>query len=112
MVAAGGWALAGAGTALVWPIVIGSLGATRIDPRRLSVVTTIGYLGGFVGPVLVGGLAAGVGLAGAMALPAALTVLLAAAAPPLVSRLLHLAPTRPLPSPIPTPRRTPCTHPP
>ncbi|MER6942300.1 hypothetical protein, partial [Nocardioides sp. NPDC000441] len=109
VVAAGGWALAGAGTALVWPIVIGSLGASRIDPRRLSVVTTIGYLGGFVGPVLIGGLAAGVGLAGAMVLPAALTVLLAAAAPPLVSRLLRLAPTRP--SPTPTPRRTPCTHP-
>lgn len=110
-VATGGWALAGAGTALVWPIVIGSLGGTRIDPRRLSVVTTIGYLGGFVGPVLMSGLAAGVGLAGAMVLPAALTVLLAAAAPPLVSRLLRLAPIRPLPSPIPTPRRTPCTHP-
>ncbi|MET8520194.1 MFS transporter [Nocardioides sp. NPDC004968] len=114
VVATGGWALAGAGTALVWPIVIGSLGATRLDPRRLSVVTTIGYLGGFVGPVLIGGLAAGVGLAGAMALPAALTVLLAAAAPPLVSRLLRLAPIRPLtsPTPTPTPRRTPCTHPP
>jgi hypothetical protein len=112
-VATGGWALAGAGTALVWPIVIGSLGATRIDPRRLSIVTTIGYLGGFVGPVLIGALAAGVGLAGAMALPAALTVLLAATAPPLVSRLLHLTPTRPLtsPTPTPTPRRTPCTHP-
>ncbi|MFE7223542.1 MFS transporter [Nocardioides sp. NPDC057577] len=92
--ATGGWALAGAGTALVWPIVIGSLGATRIDPRRLSLVTTIGYLGGFVGPVLIGGLAAGVGLAGAMVLPAVLTVLLAAAAPPLVSRLLRLAPAR------------------
>lgn len=92
--AAGGWALAGAGTALVWPIVIGSLGATRIDPRRLSLVTTIGYLGGFVGPVLIGGLAAGVGLAGAMVLPAVLTVLLAAAAPPLVSRLLPPAPAR------------------
>lgn len=117
VVAAGGWALAGAGTALVWPIVIGSLGASRIDPRRLSVVTTIGYLGGFVGPVLIGGLAAGVGLAGAMVLPAALTVLLAAAAPPLVSRLLRLDQTRPsptptpIPIPIPTPRRTPCTHP-
>ncbi|MFJ9390753.1 MFS transporter [Nocardioides sp. NPDC101246] len=111
VVATGGWALAGAGTALVWPIVIGSLGATRIDPRRLSVVTTIGYLGGFVGPVLIGGLAAGVGLAGAMVLPAVLTVLLATAAPPLVSRLLRPAQTRPLPSPIPTPRRTPCTHP-
>ncbi|MFD4325647.1 MFS transporter [Nocardioides sp. NPDC058538] len=111
VVAAGGWALAGAGTALVWPIVIGSLGATRIDPRRLSVVTTIGYLGGFVGPVLIGGLAAGVGLAGAMVLPATLTVLLAAAAPPLVARLLPGAdPTTS--SPIPTPRRTPCTHPP
>lgn len=111
VVATGGWALAGAGTALVWPIVIGSLGASRIDSRRLSIVTTIGYLGGFVGPVLMGGLAAGVGLAGAMVLPAALTILLAAAAPRLVSRLLRLAPTRPLSSPIPTPRRTPCTHP-
>lgn len=94
VVATGGWALAGAGTALVWPIVIGSLSASRIDPRRLSVVTTIGYLGGFVGPALMGALATGVGLAGAMVLPAALTVLLAAAAPPLVSRLLDLAPTR------------------
>ncbi|SDK48832.1 Fucose permease [Nocardioides sp. YR527] len=111
VVATGGWALAGAGTALVWPIVIGSLGATRIDPRRLSLVTTIGYLGGFVGPVLIGGLAAGVGLAGAMVLPAVLTVLLAVAAPPLVSRLLRPAQTRPLSSPIATPRRTPCTHP-
>lgn len=112
-VATGGWALAGAGTALVWPIVIGSLGASRIDPRRLSVVTTIGYLGGFVGPVLMGGLAAGVGLAGAMVLPAALTVLLAATAPPLVSRLLRLAPPRPLPSPTPTPtpRRPSCAQP-
>ncbi|MGX1933909.1 MFS transporter [Microbacterium resistens] len=94
-VAGSGWALAGAGTALVWPIVIGGLGAAVVDPARLSVVTTIGYLGGFVGPVLMGGIAAGAGVDGAMVLPTALAVLLGLAAPSLVARLLRLAPSVP-----------------
>ncbi len=49
-----GWALTGAGTALVWPIVVSELGALGGSARTLSLVTTISYGGGLVGPPLIG----------------------------------------------------------
>ncbi|WP_205814209.1 hypothetical protein [Microbacterium sp. K24] len=81
-----GWALAGAGTALIWPIVIGTLAERGETARRLSVVTMIGYSGGLVGPALIGLLAAGLSLSLALLLPAALALLVAITAPGVISR--------------------------
>ncbi|MFP3821472.1 hypothetical protein SB658_22515, partial [Bacillus sp. SIMBA_008] len=74
IVAVSGWALAGAGTALIWPIVIGTLAERGETAPKLSVVTMISYGGGLLGPALIGFLAAATSLPVAMLLPAGLAV--------------------------------------
>jgi fucose permease len=76
-----GWALAGAGTALVWPIVISELGALTGSARTLSLVTMISYGGGLVGPPLIGSVATTAGLPSALLIPAALSLGVAIVAP-------------------------------
>ncbi|MEU4395342.1 MFS transporter [Kribbella sp. NPDC023855] len=76
-----GWVLAGAGMAVVWPVVVSTLGTSGASARRLSTVTTISYGGGLVGPALIGSVASHAGLPTALLIPAALAVLVAAAAP-------------------------------
>jgi hypothetical protein len=76
-----GWALAGAGIALVWPIVISELGALSGSARPLSLVTMISYGGGLVGPPLIGSVATAAGLPSALLIPAALALGVAIVAP-------------------------------
>jgi MFS family permease len=75
-----GWALFGAGLAPVAPAVLGAApGATNLSPPvAIATVTTVGYLGSFTGPPLIGALAelsslsAALGLLIAVALAAGL----------------------------------------
>jgi hypothetical protein len=80
-----GWALTGAGMALVWPIVTSALGTANTAPGRLSAVTTISHAGGLAGPALIGYVATSATLPVALLLPAAAALLLAAAAPAALS---------------------------
>lgn len=89
-----GWSLAGAGMAVVWPVVTSTLGATGSNARALSAVSTISYGGGLLGPALIGALATTASLQTAMILPAALALGVAVAAPP-VLRTLTRHPTHP-----------------
>ncbi|GLZ78567.1 MFS transporter [Actinorhabdospora filicis] len=75
-----GWAVAGAGVAMVWPVVASAAG----DEGGLPRVSAIGYGGGLAGPALIGGLAEAATLPVALLLPAALAVLIALAAPPVL----------------------------
>ncbi|MEJ3655513.1 MFS transporter [Actinomycetes bacterium KLBMP 9759] len=84
-----GWALAGAGTALVWPIVISELGAVSGSARTLSLVTMISYGGGLVGPPLIGSVATTAGLPSALLLPTALALGVAVAAPAVLRVARH-----------------------
>ena len=93
VVALVGWALTGAGTALVWPIVIGTLAERGETSRRLSVVTMISYGGGLLGPALIGFLAASTSLPVALLLPAGLALLVAIAAPVVIRRCRGTRPT-------------------
>lgn len=92
LIALVGWALAGAGTALIWPIVIGTLAERGETARRLSVVTMISYGGGLLGPALIGFLAAAGTLPLALLLPAGLAVLTAIAAPAVIRRCRRIRP--------------------
>ncbi|MFC5264347.1 MFS transporter [Kribbella qitaiheensis] len=83
-----GWVLAGAGMAVVWPVVVSALGTSGASARRLSTVTTISYGGGLVGPALIGSVASRAGLPIALLIPAALAVLVAAAAPAVLNQYL------------------------
>lgn len=83
-----GWVLAGAGMAVVWPVVVSALGTSGASARRLSTVTTISYGGGLVGPALIGSVAGQAGLPTALLIPAALAVLVAAAAPAVLNQYL------------------------
>ncbi|MFC0628210.1 MFS transporter [Kribbella deserti] len=74
-VAVTGWALAGAGMAVIWPVVVSTLGATAASGRRLSTVTAIGYGGGLAGPALIGHTAAATSLSTALVIPAAVTAI-------------------------------------
>jgi MFS family permease len=65
-----GWALAGAGVAPIAPAVMRAAG--KDGPVAIAGVTTVGYLGSFTGPPVIGA------LAGAASLPAALAVIAAA----------------------------------
>jgi MFS family permease len=80
-----GWALAGVGMALVWPVVISALGAASVGAdaagRRLSVVTTVSYAGGLIGPALIGYVAAKATLPVALLIPAGLALLVFVVAP-------------------------------
>ncbi|TCN31571.1 putative MFS family arabinose efflux permease [Kribbella orskensis] len=83
-----GWVLAGAGMAVVWPVVVSALGTSGASARRLSTVTTISYGGGLVGPALIGSVAGRAGLPTALLIPAALAVLVAAAASAVLNQCL------------------------
>lgn len=83
-----GWVLAGAGMAIVWPVVVSTLGASGASAKRLSAVTTISYGGGLVGPAVIGTVASQAGLPIALLIPAALAVLVAAAAPAVLNQYL------------------------
>ncbi|TWD79153.1 MFS transporter [Kribbella amoyensis] len=83
-----GWVLAGAGMAMVWPVVVSALGSSGASARRLSTVTTISYGGGLVGPAVIGAVAGQAGLPTALLIPAVLGVLVAAAAPAVLNRFL------------------------
>ena len=93
-----GWTLAGAGTALVWPIVTSALGAGDAPARRLSVATTISYGGGLVGPAVIGYVAARETLPVALLIPAALALVVAVVAPAVLAATLRRPSTsHPLP---------------
>jgi MFS family permease len=76
-----GWALAGAGIALVWPIVASALGAANGPGRRLAAATSISYGGGLAGPALIGFVAERTSLPVALLIPAMLVLALAVVAP-------------------------------
>jgi MFS family permease len=70
-----GWAALGPGTAAIAPTVLGAAGVRGVPaPVAIAAVTTVGYLGSFTGPPLIGALAE------ASDLSSALGVLLPAAA--------------------------------
>ncbi len=77
-VAMAGWVLAGAGMAMVWPIVVSALGAAG---GRLSAVTMISYGGGLLGPSVIGFVAAGATLPVALLIPAVLALVVVTLAP-------------------------------
>jgi MFS family permease len=77
-----GWAILGAGLTAVAPAILGAVPAAARGPLpvAISAVTTLGYLGSFTGPPLVGALAELTGLTRALGLlvvAALVTVLLA-----------------------------------
>lgn len=87
-----GWALAGVGIAVVWPVVTSGLGAaaTAGQPAsagRLAAVTAISYGAGLIGPALIGFVAEQASLSTALIIPAALTALVSAAAPAILRQL-------------------------
>lgn len=69
-VAVGGWFLVGFGVAPVAPTVMRATGGS---PASIAAVTTVGYLGSFTGPPLIGGIAS------LTSVPLALTVVIVAA---------------------------------
>jgi MFS family permease len=85
-----GWATLGAGLAAIAPAVLGATPAASPAPLPVAIaaVTTLGYLGSFTGPPLVGALAEVTGLS------AALGLLVAAAAVPVLLAGRALGPDR------------------
>ncbi|MER5650647.1 MFS transporter [Streptosporangium sp. NPDC002524] len=82
-----GLALAAAGTAVLFPMLMGVVAAhvgEAARGRATSVVTTVAYLGFLAGPVYVGRWAEATGLPGAMVAVAALAVVLAVLTWPLL----------------------------
>jgi len=77
-----GFALLGAGLAGVFPQIVSSAG--RLDPsrggRNIGRIAAVAYSGLLAGPVAIGAAASGVGLPHALFIPAALALLIAAAA--------------------------------
>jgi len=65
-----GWAVFGAGLAPLAPTVLGAAASASAAPApaAIAAVTTIGYLGSFTGPPLIGALAGGIGLDAALGL--------------------------------------------
>jgi len=80
--AVAGFALLGAGLAAIFPQIVSS--AARLDPsragRNIGRIAAVAYSGLLGGPVVIGAAASGVGLRDALLIPAALAVLVAAAA--------------------------------
>jgi MFS family permease len=77
-----GFALLGAGLAGIFPQIVSS--AVRLDPsragRNIGRIAAVAYSGLLGGPVAIGAAASGVGLRDALLIPAALALLVAAAA--------------------------------
>jgi len=68
-----GLALLGAGTSVLLPLAIGAAGNLDREPApAVARVATLGCLGSFTGPALIGTLAGVLGLAAALGLPALL----------------------------------------
>jgi MFS family permease len=80
--AVAGFALLGAGLAGIFPQIVSS--AVRLDPsragRNIGRIAAVAYSGLLGGPVAIGAAASGVGLRDALLIPAALAVVVAAAA--------------------------------
>jgi MFS family permease len=78
-----GWAVFGLGTAAIAPTVLGAAAGVRGVPAPVAIaaVTTVGYLGSFTGPSLIGALAEASDLSTALGV-----LLLAAAAAALLAR--------------------------
>jgi MFS family permease len=68
--ALGGWALLGAGVAVMAPTVLGAAASADSPAAAIAAVTTVGYLGSFSGPPLIGGIAELTSLSAALALVA------------------------------------------
>jgi MFS family permease len=108
-----GLAMAGAGTSVLLPTVLGfvSRGADEAHRgRAISVVTAVSYLGGLLGPGYVGLWADAGGLRVAMVAVAALTAAVVALTPVLLrttSRPAGGGTVRPRPAPPPRPPRSP-----
>ncbi len=80
-VALAGFALGGLGISLNAPVIFGAAGRRREDAAgAVAIVTTLAYLGFFVGPPLLGGLAQATSLRGAFAVLAVVAAAVAAAA--------------------------------
>jgi hypothetical protein len=107
-----GWALTGAGIAVVWPVVTSTLGAAGGPARQISAVTTISYGGGLVAPALLGFVAARASLPVALLIPAALMVAIVVGAPALLTATMrgHRRPILPH-QPVPHIQRAPHTRP-
>lgn len=77
-----GFALLGAGLAGIYPQLVSS--AARLDPehagRNIGRISAVSYTGLLSGPVVIGGIAAGIGLRNALLIPAGLAVVVAATA--------------------------------
>ena len=77
-----GFALLGLGLAGIFPQIVTA--AARLDPeqagRNIGRIAAVAYSGLLSGPVVIGAIASGVGLRDALLIPAALAVLVAAAA--------------------------------
>jgi MFS family permease len=75
--AVAGWAVLGAGLAAIAPAVLGAASSAGqlSPPVAIAAVTTLGYLGSFTGPPLVGALAELTGLSTALVLLVAAAVL-------------------------------------
>jgi MFS family permease len=77
-----GFALLGLGLAGIFPQIVSA--AARLDPgqagRNIGRIAAVAYSGLLGGPVAIGAIASGVGLRDALLLPAALAILVAAAA--------------------------------
>jgi MFS family permease len=87
VVAAVGRVVAGAGTAVLFPTVVGMVSRTVVEAyrgRATSIVTTVSYLGFLLGPVYVGACADAFGLRGAMVAVALLGAALLVLAPVLL----------------------------
>jgi MFS family permease len=74
-----GFALLGAGLAAIFPQAVSA--AARLDPERagrnIGRIASVAYLGLLGGPVVIGGIASGIGLRGALLVPAGLAFLVA-----------------------------------
>jgi MFS family permease len=80
-VAFAGWAILGAGVAVIAPVVLGAAPDARARPAAaIAAVTTVGYLGSFTGPPLIGLLAQLSGLRAALTLVLAVALVAAALA--------------------------------
>ena len=80
--AVAGFALLGAGLSGIFPQIVSS--GARLDParagRHIGRIAAVAYSGLLGGPVAIGAAASGVGLRDALLIPAALALLVAAAA--------------------------------
>lgn len=90
-----GFFVAGAGTAILFPMAMVAAGQDAADPARaIAASATVGYLGWVIAPGLIGGVAALVSLPAAVSL-AAVVLFLAAALAGTLGRPVPAEPTRP-----------------